>query len=147
MPTLFSRIIAGERPGTFVWRDARCVGFLSINPLADGHVLVVPIEEFDQWIDASADLVAHLFEVTRIIALAQRQAFRCQRVGVIIAGYEVPHTHIHVIPTNSMAQLAFANAAHSVDPQELESAARAIRAELLLMGRSEAAGDPAGATD
>ena len=141
MTTVFSRIIAGEQPGTFVWRDDRCVAFLSINPLAHGHVLVVPIEEIDEWIDAPADLVAHLFEVTRIIALAQRQAFGCQRVGVIIAGYEVPHTHVHVIPTNSMAELAFANAARSVDPRELESAARAIRAELRSMGRSEAAGD------
>ena len=137
MATVFSRIISGEIPGTFVWRDDRCVAFLSINPLAHGHVLVVPIEEVDHWIDASPDLVAHLFEVTRVIGVAQHRAFQCERIGVIIAGYEVPHTHVHVVPTNSMAQLAFANAATSVEPKKLAAAAAAIRAELTAMGREE----------
>ncbi len=141
MATVFSRIISGELPGTFVWRDARCVAFLSINPLARGHVLVVPIEEIDHWVDAPADLVAHLFEVTRVLGVAQATAFFCQRVGVIVAGYEVPHTHVHVIPTNSMAELSFANAATSVDPAELEQAAAALRAELRAMDRHEVAGD------
>jgi histidine triad (HIT) family protein len=130
MTTIFSRIIAGEIPGTFVYRDARCVAFMSINPLARGHVLVVPIEEVDHWIDATPDLVAHLFAVSHRIGRAQKQAFDCERVGLIIAGYEVPHTHIHVIPTDHMGQLSFANAASSVDPAELEVAAAAILAEL-----------------
>ena len=99
MATIFTRIIDGEIPGTFVWRDDRCVAFMSINPMARGHALVVPIEEIDHWVDAPADLTAHLFEVTRLIGVAQRAAFDCERVGVIIAGYEVPHMHIHVIPT------------------------------------------------
>lgn len=127
MTTTFSRIIAGEIPGTFVHRDDRCVAFMSINPLARGHVLVVPIEEVDQWIDASPELVAHLFEVTHRIGRAQRQAFACERVGVIIAGYEVPHAHIHVIPTDNMSQLSFDHAAASVDRVEIEAAAAAIR--------------------
>ena len=139
MTTLFSRIIDGEIPGTFVWRDDRCVAFLSINPLAPGHTLVVPIAEVDHWVDGPPDLIAHVFEVTRVIGVAQREAFRCARVGVIIAGYEVPHLHVHVIPTDSMAQLSFANAARSMPPHELESAAAAIRAELAAMGRSEVA--------
>jgi diadenosine tetraphosphate (Ap4A) HIT family hydrolase len=130
MTTIFSRIIAGEIPGTFVYRDDRCVAFMSINPLARGHVLVVPIEEIDHWIDASPELVAHLFSVTHRIGRAQKQAFDCERVGVIIAGYEVPHAHVHVIPTDHMGQLSFENAASSVDPGELEAAAAAIRAEL-----------------
>lgn len=127
MTSTFSRIIAGEIPGTFVHRDDRCVAFMSINPLARGHVLVVPIEEVDQWIDASPELVAHLFEVTHRIGRAQRQAFACERVGVIIAGYEVPHAHIHVIPTDNMSQLSFDHAAASVDRVEIEAAAAAIR--------------------
>jgi len=138
--TVFSRIIAGELPGTFVWRDERCVAFLSINPMALGHTLVVPIEEIDHWVDAPADLVAHLFEVTRVLGVAQAKAFSCDRVGVIVAGYEVPHTHVHVIPTNSMSELSFANAATSVDPAELEQAASALRAELQSMDRAEVAG-------
>src|SRR6187431_3088221 len=101
MATIFTRIIDGEIPGTFVWRDDRCAAFMSINPMARGHALVVPIEEIDHWVDAPADLTAHLFEVTRIIGVAQRAAFECERVGVIIAGYEVPHMHVHVIPTST----------------------------------------------
>ncbi len=130
MTTIFTRIINGEIPGTFVSRDDRCVAFMSINPMAHGHVLVVPIDEVDHWIEASADLTAHLFEVTRRIGVAQQAAFDCDRVGVIIAGYEVPHMHIHVIPTTNMGQLSFANAAAHVDPADLEAAAAAIRAHL-----------------
>jgi histidine triad (HIT) family protein len=130
MATIFTRIINGEIPGTFVWRDDLCVAFMSINPMATGHTLVVPIEEIDHWVDASAGLVAHLFEVTRRIGIAQEAAFSCDRVGVIIAGYEVPHTHVHVIPTSNMGQLSFANAAVHVDPRDLETAAAAIRAHL-----------------
>jgi len=130
MPTIFTRIINGEIPGTFVHRDEQCVAFMSVNPLAYGHVLVVPIEEVDHWVDASAELCAHLFAVSHRIGVAQRAAFDCERVGLIIAGYEVPHAHIHVIPTNHMGQLSFANAALSIDRSELEAAADAIRAEL-----------------
>lgn len=139
MGTIFSQIISGERQGTFVWRDDRCVAFMSINPIATGHVLVVPIEEIDHWLDAPADLTAHLFDVSRIIGLAQRDTFECRRIGVIIAGYEVPHLHVHVIPTNSMADVAFANAAPWVDPAELEAAAEAIRVRLREMNRPEVA--------
>ena len=130
MSTVFTKIIEGEFPGTFVWRDHRCVGFMSINPLAPGHVLVVPIDEVDHWIEAPPDLTAHLFAVARTIGLAQKAAFDCERVGLIVAGYEVPHTHVHVIPTSSMAQLSFANAAASVDRADLETWAEAIRREL-----------------
>jgi histidine triad (HIT) family protein len=130
MATIFSRIIAGEVPGTFVYRDDRCVAFMSVNPLARGHVLVVPIDEVDHWIDASSELVGHLFDVVHRIGRAQQQAFDCERVGVIVAGYEVPHAHIHVIPTENMSQLAFENAARSVDRDDLEAAAEAIRRSL-----------------
>jgi len=134
MTTVFTKIIDGEIPGTFVWRDDRCVAFMSLNPMARGHVLVVPIEEVDHWVDASPELAAHLFAVTHTIGAAQRDAFACERVGVIIAGYEVPHTHVHVIPTNDMSELSFANAAASVDRDDLEAAAEAIRAELRRAG-------------
>lgn len=137
MSTVFTMIINGDIPGTFVHRDEHCVVFMSINPMAHGHALVVPIEEVDHWVDASPALAAHLFEVTRILGDAQRRAFAPERVGVIIAGYEVPHTHIHVVPTNDMAELSFANAAASVDRDDLESAASAIRAALVAAGHAE----------
>ena len=134
MATIFTRIIEGRIPGTFIWKDDQCVVFMSINPMAHGHALVVPREEVDHWVDASPELTEHLFAVTRIIGVAQRQAFGCDRVGVIIAGYEVPHTHIHVIPTSDMSQLSFANAASSIDRESLESSAEKIRVALRAAG-------------
>lgn len=130
MPTIFSRIIAGEIPGSFVYRDEHCAVFMSINPLARGHALVVPIAEIDHWVDLPAERAAHLFAVAHRVGRAQQRAFGCERVGLVIAGYEVPHTHLHVIPTTSMRQLDFANAAGSVSRDELDAAAGAIRAEL-----------------
>ena len=130
MPTIFTRIIEGELPGTFVWRDDRCVAFMSINPLQRGHTLVVPIEEVDHWLDADADLSAHLFDVSRTISAAIAAAFGPEKVGLMIAGLEVPHMHIHLVPIFEPHDLDFANAAASVDPADLEAAAQAIRDHL-----------------
>lgn len=140
MATIFTRIIMGDIPGTFVWRDDLCVAFMSINPLARGHVLVVPIEEVDQWVDTSPALAAHLFAVAHKIAIAQRVAFSPERVGMIIAGYEVPHAHIHLIPSNNMSELSFANAQDQVDSGELSKAADEIRACLRSSGPVEVVG-------
>jgi len=134
MSTMFTKIIQGDFPGTFVWRDEHCVAFMSINPMAPGHVLVVPIAEIDHWIDAPSELASHLFAVTHTIGLAQRAAFGCERVCVIVAGYEVPHTHVHVIPTSSMAELSFESACASVDRDDLDAWAGAIRRELRAAG-------------
>jgi len=129
MSTVFTKIIDGTIPGTFVHRDEICVVFLSINPITTGHALVVPIAEVDHWMDLDARTRAHLFEVAHRIGEAQMQAFECDRIGLIIAGYEVPHTHLHVIPTSSMADLSFANV-HNAERAELEAAGAAIRAHL-----------------
>ena len=134
MPTVFTRIIDGEIPGTFVWRDEVCVAFLSINPMAPGHTLVLPIAEVDHWIDLEPPVAEHLFRVAHHIGRAQQRAFSPERVGLMIAGYEVPHTHLHVVPTRSMAELSFASAAAHVDRADLDRAAEAIRAELLADG-------------
>ena len=130
MPTVFTRIIEGEFPGAFVWRDEACVGLMSINPIERGHALVIPITEISHWIDCPAELSTHLFDVARRIGIAQQAAFGCERIGLIVAGYEVPHTHLHLIPTHDMSGLSFANAATSVSREELESAAAAIRVHL-----------------
>ena len=130
MPTIFTRIIAGEIPGTFVHRDDQCVVFMSINPLAPGHALVVPIVECDHWVDLPETLVAHLFAVAYRVGRAQQQAFACDKVALIIAGYEVPHTHLHVIPTTNMSQLNFANAAAGIGRDELQAGADAISAQM-----------------
>jgi len=130
MTTIFTRIIRGEIPGTFVYNDEACVAFMSINPLADGHVLVVPKDEVDHWVDLSPYLSSHLFEVSHKISRALQNAFPCERVGLIIAGYEVNHCHIHLVPTTDMSQLNFANAADSVPRETLESNAEKIKAAL-----------------
>lgn len=130
MTTIFTRIINREIPGTFVHEDEHCVVFLSINPLADGHVLVVPREEVDHWVDLSPALATHLFSVSHRVADALRRAFPCARVGLIIAGYEVNHCHIHLVPTDDMSQLSFANAAGSIERATLEANAARIIAAL-----------------
>jgi len=127
MSTLFSRIIDGDIPGVFVWKDDRCVAFMSINPLRPGHTLVVPRVEVDHWIDCPPDLRDHLFAVSQQIAMAQRLAFQPTRVGLMIAGLEVPHLHIHLVPIDGVHDLDFANAATSVDRDDLDDAASSIR--------------------
>jgi histidine triad (HIT) family protein len=130
MGTIFSKIIAGDIPGTFVYRDEHCVVFMTINPITDGHVLVVPILEVDHWIDLPPEVSAHVFSVSQRISRALSASFPCERIGLIIAGYEINHCHIHLIPTNSMADLNFANAAASVDRSSLEDHAQRIIAAL-----------------
>ncbi len=140
MATIFTRIIEGELPGTFVWRDDTCVAFMSINPLQPGHTLVVPVVEIDHWIDLDPATAAHLFEVSRRISRAIDRAFNPVKVGLMIAGLEVPHTHVHLVPIRGVHDLDFANAARSVDPTELEAAAARIRETLIELGESPETG-------
>ncbi len=127
MPTIFTRIIDGELPGHFVWRDERAVAFLSINPLQPGHVLVVPIEEIDHWIDAPVDLNGHLVGVAQAVGGVLQQEYQPTKVALMIAGLEVPHLHLHVVPMRGVHDLDFANAAPHVDPDELAAHADRIR--------------------
>jgi histidine triad (HIT) family protein len=134
MPTVFTRIIDGELPGEFVWTDDRCVVMLSINPITSGHALVVPRVEIDHWLDVEPELLAHLMVVSRTVGLAQMRAFDAPRVGLEIAGYEVPHCHLHVLPIWSEADLHLSNSARSVDPAELAANAERIRVALTEIG-------------
>ncbi len=134
MASIFSRIIDGELPGRFVYRDELCVAFLTIAPICEGHTLVVPRAEVDHWIDLDADTVAHLTTVAREIGIAQRTAFGAERVSLIIAGLEVPHTHLHVLPIRSEADIDFGRADSSVAPEELDRVAGALRLALGPLG-------------
>jgi diadenosine tetraphosphate (Ap4A) HIT family hydrolase len=136
MPTIFTRIIQGELPGRFVWRDDTCVAFLSINPIQIGHTLVVPIAEVDRWTDLAADTVTAVMSVAHTIARAQQEVFAPERVGLVIAGFEVPHCHVHVIPTWGMQDLDFHRAAQEPDPAQLDDAADRLRIALGTDGRS-----------
>lgn len=111
MSSVFTKIIQGELPGNFVWQDEFCVAIMTIQPVNAGHVLVIPREEIDHWDDMPEALTAHLTKVSQKIAKAVKKAFACQRVGLVIAGFEVPHVHLHVMPTNSLADFNFTNLA------------------------------------
>ncbi|HLT15810.1 MAG TPA: HIT family protein [Acidimicrobiales bacterium] len=137
MATLFTKIIEGEIPGRFVWRDDRAVVFLTIAPIRPGHALVVPIAEVDHWLDLEPDLAAHLMVVAQHVGRAQMQAFSPTRIGMIIAGLEVPHCHLHVIPIDTEADLSFAKADHGADPAALDDAAERLRAALRDQGHGE----------
>jgi len=139
MATLFTRIIEGEIPGQFVWRDDLCVAFMTIAPLQPGHVMVVPRAEVDHWLDLEPTLAAHLFDVARVLGRAQMEVFSPARVGLIVAGLEVPHTHVHVVPIRTEADLDFANADHAANTDDVAAAAERLRGGLRSAGRAEVA--------
>lgn len=130
MSTLFTKIIDGDLPGRFVYRDDTCVAFLTIAPICPGHTLVVPRLEIDHWVDLPDEIAGHLTVVARKIGAAQMAAFAAERISLIIAGLEVPHTHLHVLPITSEADIDFRKANASVDPADLDAAADALRAAL-----------------
>jgi len=129
MPTLFTRIIDGELPAEFVWKDDRCVAFLSINPLSPGHTLVVPRLEIDEWLDCPDDIRDQLMRVAQLLGRAIKEAFNPARVGLIIAGFEVPHLHFHVFGVNGLGDFDFHRVESTTDAA-LASAAARIRASL-----------------
>ncbi len=134
MTTIFSRIIAGELPGHFVYRDDTVVAFLSIGPIATGHTLVVPVAEVDHWIDLDDDTVAHLNVVAKRIGRAQVEAFGATRVALIIAGLEVPHTHLHVLPIHTESDIDFKKARTDVPAEELAEVAATLAAAVEALG-------------
>lgn len=141
MPSIFSRIIAGELPGHFVWRDEQAVAFLSINPLQPGHTLVVPVAEIDHWLDAPPELNAHLMGVAQAVGIAQQREYEPVKVGLMLAGLEVPHLHVHVVPIRGVHDLDFANAATAVDHGDLADHARRLRAALRADGHDPSVPD------
>ena len=137
MPSVFTKIIRGEIPGRFVWKDDRVVAFLTIQPIHAGHVLVVPRQEVDHWIEVEPALWAHVMEVARSVGRALQHGFAPKRVGIVVAGFEVPHVHVHVLPTDSMADFEFTRA-RAAKPEELDAAAQKIRASLDALGLAHA---------
>ncbi len=132
-PSVFTRIINGELPGRFVHRDPDVVAFLTIAPIRPGHTLVVPVEQVDQWTDVPPALWSRVAEVSQLVGSAVMEAFRPTRVGSIIAGMEVPHCHVHLIPIDDESQLDFTRADPSARPEELDDAAERIRAAIVAL--------------
>jgi histidine triad (HIT) family protein len=137
MSTLFTRILNGEIPGRFVWRENDVSAFLTTGPLADGHTLVVPTEEVDRWTDASPETLARVMEVARRIGAVQVDVFDAARAGLIVAGYEIHHLHVHVWPSRSMAEFNFATADQNPDPAVLDANAEKLREGLRAAGYGE----------
>ena len=108
MASVFSLIMDGKIPGNFVWKDEVAVAILTIQPIRAGHVLVIPRVEIDQWSDLPLETMAHLTQVSHKIANGLKVVFPAKRVGMMIAGLEVPHTHIHLVPMHSVDDLSFA---------------------------------------
>jgi diadenosine tetraphosphate (Ap4A) HIT family hydrolase len=129
MPTVFTQIVDGQLPARFVHTDDMAVAFLSIAPLTPGHTLVVPRVEVDQWTDADEPLLQHCMSVARRIGNAAKAAFGAPRVGLVIAGLEVPHLHIHVFPAWTMQSFDFAQVKPASD-EELDEAADRLRRAL-----------------
>jgi diadenosine tetraphosphate (Ap4A) HIT family hydrolase len=137
--SIFTKIIQGELPGQFVWKDDTAVAFMSIAPLKPGHTLVVPRVEVDHWIDLEPEAMAHLTRVAHAVGNALQTVFQPVKIGTTILGLEVPHVHIHVVPIWSPFDLDFANADSDAKPEDVAAAALKIRAELRAMGRDEVA--------
>jgi histidine triad (HIT) family protein len=135
--SVFAKIISGDLPGRFVWNDERVVAFLTIAPIRPGHVLVVPVQQIDRWTEVPPRLWSELMDVSHVIGGAIEEAFDCERVGLMVAGLEVPHCHVHLLPIRSEADLDFQKADHSPDAAALDDAAERIRAALRAAGHSQ----------
>lgn len=136
MSSVFSRIIAGELPARFVWSDPRCVAFLTSAPIRPGHVLVVPRAEVAHWLDLDAAELAHVTGVAQQIGRALQRAYGPARVGMMIAGLEVAHVHLHLLPIDEPTDLEFARADAEPDPADLDADAERIRGALRALGAS-----------
>ncbi len=129
MPTIFTKIIAGEIPAHKILEDERYLAFLDLRPVNPGHTLVIPKQEIDYIFDIDDELLRGLMTFSKKVARAIGKAFPCKKVGIMVAGIEVPHAHVHLIPINSVGDLNFARAKAST-PEELAAAAQRIRANL-----------------
>ncbi|MCM4083448.1 HIT family protein [Paractinoplanes hotanensis] len=137
MASLFSRIIAGELPGRFVWQDDEVVCFLTIAPLRPGHTLVVPRREIDKWTDLPGELLGKVMSVAQVIGQAVERAWDAPRSGLAIAGFEVLHCHVHVTPIWDMTDLELSNIKPETVAAELDQAAVRLRAALRDLGQGQ----------
>ncbi len=130
MATVFTQIINGDLPGRFVYEDDEVVAFLTIQPMTQGHTLVVPRAEIDQWQDVDPEVFARIQRVSQLIGKAVCKAFGAERAGMIIAGLEVPHLHVHVFPAYNLTDFGFANVDQNPSPESLDEAQSKIKAAL-----------------
>jgi diadenosine tetraphosphate (Ap4A) HIT family hydrolase len=130
MASVFTMIINREIPGRFVYEDSDVVAFLTIEPMTPGHTLVVPRAEVDHWENIEPALLGKVMEVSQRIGRAVCTAFGAQRPGLIIAGMEVPHLHVHVFPAYNLTDFGFAHVDRNPSPESLDEAQAKIIAAL-----------------
>lgn len=130
MASIFSRIASGEIPSYKIAEDDRYFAFLDINPVAPGHVLVIPKHEVDYIFDLDADEYEGLMAFARRIAIALKKAMPCVKVGVCVLGLEVPHAHVHLVPMQTEQDLNFFKPKLTLPAEQMEEIAASIRAEL-----------------
>jgi len=130
MATIFSKIIAGEIPSYRIHEDERYYAFLDINPLAEGHTLVIPKVETDYLFDLEEDLLAGMMVFAQKVALAIDQTMDCKRVGVAVLGLEVPHAHIHLVPINNLHDIEFSRPKLKFSDEEFRATAGKISAAI-----------------
>jgi len=134
MPSIFTKIIKGELPGHFVWKDDVCVAFLTIAPLKPGHTLVVPRAEVDSWTDLESDVMKHLIGVAHAIGRALDKAYQPEKVGLAILGLEVHHVHLHVSCVWKPTDLDFGNADSNASSESVAAEAEVVRKTLRALG-------------
>ena len=127
MPSLFSRIVAGEIPCHTIAEDDRFLAFLDIMPLAEGHTLVIPKLEVDRFFDLPEEVLSGINVFARDVALQLERAIPCERVGLAVIGLEVPHAHMHLIPLNGVADINFERPKMKFTQDDLAATAARIR--------------------
>ncbi|AII06328.1 diadenosine tetraphosphate (Ap4A) HIT family hydrolase [Rhodococcus wratislaviensis] len=137
MGSVFSAIINGDLPGRFVWEDEDVVAFLTIAPVTQGHALVVPRKEVDQWQDVDGEIWTKVMDVARTIGQAVRPAFDAPRAGLLIAGLEVPHLHVHVFPAYDLGDFNISNAEQNPSQESLDEAQAKLKAALRELGHAD----------
>jgi len=130
MPTIFTKIINGEIPCYKIAEDDRFFAFLDINPLSEGHTLVIPKQETDYLFDLDDQLLADMVVFAKKVALAQKKVVECKRVGIAVLGLEVPHAHIHLVPLQAETDLSFSKPKLKFTQEEFIAIAEKIKGAL-----------------
>ena len=139
MPSIFTRMIEGQMAARFVWKDPVCFAIMTISPLRPGHLLVIPRKEVDHWLDLDDATTNHLFLAARSLGKALKHAYNPTKVGMIIAGLEVRHVHIHLVPIDHVHHLDFSRQDPNATAVDLDRSAASIRDALRALGCKEVA--------
>ena len=132
MPTLFSKIVAGEIPSFKIAENEEFYSFLDINPVTKGHTLVIPKAEIDYIFDIDDDVLGRMMVFAKKIAQALKRTIPCKRIGVAVVGLQVPHAHIHLIPIVRESDMLFSKPKLKLTPDELSAIAENVRGNIII---------------